>query len=58
LVVSRRTGRDALCGDRSGAIFDRRFLSEESFEDVRGEIHAMLADLEAKNPEFKYKLKI
>ena len=42
--------------DRSGAIFDRRFLSEENFDDVRGEIHAMLADLQAKNPEFKYKM--
>ena len=41
---------------RSGAIFDRRFLSEETFEDVRGEIHAMLADLEAKNSEFKYNI--
>jgi succinyl-diaminopimelate desuccinylase len=40
--------------DRSGAIFDRRFLSEESFEQVRGEIHAMLENLQAKNPEFKY----
>jgi succinyl-diaminopimelate desuccinylase len=42
--------------DRSGAIFDRRFLSEESFEDVRGEIQGMLADLQAKNPEFKYNI--
>src|ERR1700722_3326664 len=42
--------------DRSGAIFDRRFLSEEKFEEVRDEIHAMLADLQAKNPEFKYKM--
>jgi succinyl-diaminopimelate desuccinylase len=42
--------------DRSGAIFDRRFLSEENFEDVRGEIHAMLADLQAKDPEFKYNI--
>ena len=42
--------------DRSGAIFDRRFLSEENFEDVRGEIQAMLADLQAKNPEFKYNM--
>jgi len=40
--------------DRSGAIFDRRFLSEERFEDVRGEIHALLEGLQAKNPEFKY----
>ena len=29
--------------DRSGAIFDRRFISEENFEDVRGEIQALLA---------------
>ena len=42
--------------DRSGAIFDRRFLSEENFEEVRGEIHAMLADLRAKNPEFQYNI--
>ena len=40
--------------DRSGAIFDRRFLSEESFEQVRGEIHAILEKLHTKNPEFKY----
>jgi succinyl-diaminopimelate desuccinylase len=42
--------------DRSGAILDRRFLSEESFEQVRGEIHAMLENLQAKNPEFKYNI--
>lgn len=42
--------------DRSGAIFDRRFLSEENFEDVRGEIHAMLEVLQKKNPEFKYNI--
>jgi succinyl-diaminopimelate desuccinylase len=42
--------------DRSGAIFDRRFLSEENFEEVRGEIHAMLETLQAKNPEFQYKI--
>jgi succinyl-diaminopimelate desuccinylase len=42
--------------DRSGAIFDRRFLSEENFEEVRGEIHAMLADMHAKNPEFQYNI--
>ena len=42
--------------DRSGAIFDRRFLAEESFEEVRGEIHEMLADMQAKNPEFKYNI--
>jgi succinyl-diaminopimelate desuccinylase len=42
--------------DRSGAIFDRRFLSEENFEDVRGEIHTMLAGLQAKTPDFKYNI--
>ncbi|NYF80232.1 acetylornithine deacetylase/succinyl-diaminopimelate desuccinylase family protein [Granulicella arctica] len=42
--------------DRSGAIFDRRFLSEESFEEVRGEIYAMLESLQAKNPDFQYKV--
>jgi succinyl-diaminopimelate desuccinylase len=42
--------------DRSGAIFDRRFLSEENFEDVRGEIHSMLEALQARNPEFQYKI--
>ena len=42
--------------DRAGAIFDRRFLSEENFEEVRGEIHAMLKDLQAKNPDFKYNI--
>jgi succinyl-diaminopimelate desuccinylase len=42
--------------DRSGAIFDRRFLSEENFEEVRGEIHGMLDDLRAKNPEFQYNI--
>ncbi len=42
--------------DRSGAIFDRRFLSEESFDQVRGEIHEMLENLQAKNPDFKYNI--
>jgi len=47
-----------LCGDRSGAIFDRRFLSEESFEDVRGEIHAMLADSKRRTLNSNTTLKI
>jgi succinyl-diaminopimelate desuccinylase len=42
--------------DRSGAIFDRRFLAEENFEEVRAEVKKLLEDLSAKNPEFKYKL--
>ncbi len=36
--------------DRSGAIFDRRFLSEEPFEEVRSEIVDMLDALSAANP--------
>ncbi len=40
--------------DRAGAIFDRRFLTEERFEQVKGEIHELLEDLSAQNPAFKY----
>lgn len=40
--------------DRSGAIFDRRFLTEEPFEKVKGEIVEMLEGMKATNPEFKY----
>ena len=42
--------------DRSGAIFDRRFLEEERFEDVKAEIAQMLEELTAANPDFKYEL--
>lgn len=42
--------------DRSGAILDRRFLSEEPFEAVRGEIVDMLEQYRSANPEFKYTL--
>ncbi|HVG26343.1 MAG TPA: M20/M25/M40 family metallo-hydrolase, partial [Acidobacteriaceae bacterium] len=42
--------------DRSGAIFDRRFLEEESFEQVKGEIVQMLDALKASNPEFSYQI--
>ncbi len=42
--------------DHAGAIFDRRFLSEEKFEDVRSEVEAVLANLQAKHPESKYKM--
>lgn len=42
--------------DRSGAIFDRRFLSEEPFEQVRSEIAEMLERYKAANPEFRYTL--
>lgn len=42
--------------DRAGAIFDRRFLSEEGFEQVKGEIHDLLEDLSEGNPAFKYSI--
>lgn len=40
--------------DRSGAIFDRRFLTEESFDQVKGEVVEMLESFKSQNPEFKY----
>jgi succinyl-diaminopimelate desuccinylase len=42
--------------DRSGAIFDRRFLAEENFDHVRGEVKALLEQLQGKNPDFKYNM--
>lgn len=40
--------------DRSGAIFDRRFLTEEPFEQVKGEVVEMLEKFKSENPEFNY----
>ncbi len=40
--------------DRAGAIFDRRFLAEEDFEQVRGEVRDILEELHRQNEEFKY----
>lgn len=40
--------------DRAGAIFDRRFLAEERFEDVRCEVRKLLDDLHSKNTAAKY----
>lgn len=42
--------------DLCRAIFDRRFLLEESFAEVRGEIEAMLAQLQAEDHEFRFEL--
>ena len=42
--------------DRSGAIFDRRFLEEENFEEVKGEVVRMLEALREANPDFRYTL--
>jgi len=40
--------------DLCEAVLDRRFLVEERFEDVRGEILAMLDELASEDPEFRY----
>ncbi len=40
--------------DLCEAILDRRFLLEERFEDVRGEILALLDELAAHDPDFRY----
>ncbi len=43
--------------DRCTAVFDRRFLIEEGFEDVRGEIVSLLDGIKDEIPEFKWNLK-
>ena len=43
--------------DRCRAVFDRRFLMEEGFEDARGEIEALLAGVAAETPGFDYVLR-
>jgi succinyl-diaminopimelate desuccinylase len=40
--------------DRAGAIFDRRFLAEEPFDEVKGEIQRLLKDLHRRNAAFQY----
>jgi succinyl-diaminopimelate desuccinylase len=40
--------------DRAGAIFDRRFIPEEPFEDVKHEIHELLDSLSQRDTAFKY----
>jgi succinyl-diaminopimelate desuccinylase len=42
--------------DRAGAIFDRRFLAEERFEEVKAEIQDMLDRLSRAHPSFRYEL--
>lgn len=42
--------------DHCRAIFDRRFLPEEGFEDTRAEIEALLADTAARVPGLRYTL--
>lgn len=43
--------------DRCTAVFDRRFLIEEGFENTRREIVELLDGLEAEIPDFRYELK-
>jgi succinyl-diaminopimelate desuccinylase len=40
--------------DRAGAIFDRRFLAEEPFEEVKEEIHELLEGMRKRNAAFQY----
>ena len=42
--------------DRAGAIFDRRFLAEEPFEEVREEIREVLTGLKARDSAFQYSM--
>lgn len=42
--------------DRAGAIFDRRFVTEEPFEQVRSEIHELLTGLTARDSAFQYSM--
>ncbi len=42
--------------DRCSAIFDRRYLKEESFAAVRGEIDSLLTDLTEGDPDFNAEL--
>lgn len=49
------TGTQTPCViDRAGAIFDRRFLVEEKFEDVKSEVRELLDGLCAHNYEARY----
>ncbi len=43
--------------DRCRAVFDRRFLIEESFDGAKAEIAALLAGLAREMPDFKYALR-
>ncbi len=43
--------------DRCSAVFDRRFIAEESFDDVRAEIVEVLDSLAAADTRFRYELR-
>jgi succinyl-diaminopimelate desuccinylase len=42
--------------DRCSAVFDRRFIMEEPFADVRAEIQTILEDLRQSDKDFHYRL--
>ena len=43
--------------DSCRIVIDRRFLLEEPFEEVRGEVIALLEDLKARRPQFDYAIR-
>ena len=43
--------------DRCRAVFDRRFLLEEGFENAKAEIVALLQDVAGQTPDFEYELR-
>ena len=52
------TGYPASCvPDRCRIVFDRRYLSEESFEEVRGEVVGILEGLRRSRPSFDYEMR-
>ena len=42
--------------DRCQAIFDRRFLREEPFREVKGEIRNILDEMSRRDPQFRYEM--
>jgi succinyl-diaminopimelate desuccinylase len=42
--------------DRCTAVFDRRFIMEERFADVRGEVQTILEEMHAGDPRFRYRM--
>jgi succinyl-diaminopimelate desuccinylase len=43
--------------DRCSAVFDRRFILEEPFAEVRGEIQSILERMRLDDPQFHYRIK-
>ena len=52
------TGLPAHCvPDSCRIVIDRRFLVEETLEDVRGEVERLLVELKAERPKFDYEIR-